>query len=254
MKIRRPKLFSYRGPPLSGVGYEVYRHLARSPRCKDDRAYLESLWSRYAAMGPANPEFLKRFPKECPARIWEMRLACMFDDWKFSFVPSPKAGAGMDFGLRLDCGGTCWVEATVPEPGDGPDRLEVPDGQVLHGETISQAHALRYLNAIALKREQYRRALESGLVHRDDAFIIAIDEPNSGSPTWKRRVSLRSSRRSCLDGVTRPSPSNSARDGSAVCLGLASAFANTAAARLAQPCSCHRPQKKSARFSSIHTT
>jgi hypothetical protein len=106
--MRKGELFWYDEPGLPDAD-EVYRHLATSSWCEGDRDYLEALWQRYFGLGLADPDFLKRFPGECAARIWETRLACMFADWNVKLVPSPKRGAGLDFGLGLDSGATAWV-------------------------------------------------------------------------------------------------------------------------------------------------
>lgn len=127
------KLFWY-DPNLPDAD-EVYRHIATSKWCEGDREHLEALWSQYSALGLADPEFLDRFPKEFPARVWEMRLACLLAGWTLRLVPSPKRGAGLDFGISLKNGRVAWVEATAPSPGDPlkPDSVSVPVGQFFHG-------------------------------------------------------------------------------------------------------------------------
>ncbi len=67
-------LFAYVGDDLPGEGYLVYQHLRDSPSCDADRRYLRRLWEQFQALGLADPGFVNRFPEECPARIWEMRL------------------------------------------------------------------------------------------------------------------------------------------------------------------------------------
>jgi hypothetical protein len=139
-----PELFSYRGPALTTPGFDVFGHLRGSKSCKDDREYLEELWSKFAASGLADDDFLEKFPAECPARIWEMRLACLMLDWGPKLVPSPKRGTGLDFGIELEGKRTVWVEATAPTPGDesSPDRVSAPLGQVIHGRNLDRTTAL----------------------------------------------------------------------------------------------------------------
>jgi hypothetical protein len=169
-------LFGYVGDDLPGDSYSVYKHLRDSRDCEEDRHYLRGLWEKFQALGLADPDFLKRFPRECPERIWEMRLACILDGWGFPMKPSPKPGEGPDFGIAMSNGRTLWVEATAPTPGaeESKDRVRAPCDQVIFGAELERTTSLRYLSAIAAKREQYRRALTMGLIQPDDGYTIAI--------------------------------------------------------------------------------
>ncbi|WP_220137879.1 hypothetical protein [Myxococcus llanfairpwllgwyngyllgogerychwyrndrobwllllantysiliogogogochensis] len=170
-------LFSYRGDDLGDEGYSVYKHLRDSELCEGDRAYINELWRQFQSLGLADPSFVERFRAECPARIWEMRLACTLTNWGIKLIPSKDPGAGMDFGIDLNEGGRAlWIEATVPLPGDekSEDRVSVPQCQAIFGNELDRTTALRYLNSINNKRRQFSRALTSGLVAPDDGVIIAI--------------------------------------------------------------------------------
>jgi hypothetical protein len=169
-------LFDYVGEDLPGDGYSVYKHLRDSPYCEEDRQYLRSRWTQFQALGLDDPGFLARFAAECPARIWEMRLACILASWGLRLVPSRKPGEGPDFGLTMDDGRIMWVEATAPTPGaeGSRDRVRAPLGQPIPGGELERTTSLRYLSAINDKRNQHRRAREAGLIQADDGYVVAI--------------------------------------------------------------------------------
>ncbi|RKI03399.1 hypothetical protein D7Y15_33175 [Corallococcus sp. AB030] len=166
------ELFHYTGPDLEEPGYTTYKHLRDD--CELDCEYLEECWTKFKQLGLADPDFLARFPAECPERIWEMRLACILAGWGIDLVPSPRRGAGMDYGIRLKEGRTVWVEATAPRSGEGADQVWAPNDTLLFGAEIERTTGLRYLNSIAKKREQFERAIQAQLVAPNDGLIIAI--------------------------------------------------------------------------------
>jgi hypothetical protein len=157
-------------------GCEVFLHLRNSPYCEDVRVFVRGLWDRFRETGLADPDFTQKFPLECPQRIWEMRLACTLLGWGIRLIPSPKPGAGMDFGIDLTDGRRVWIEATCPAEGDAasPDKVSAPYDQVFSGASLDRTRALRYLNAVSAKREQFRRARDAGLVGDRDGLIVAI--------------------------------------------------------------------------------
>lgn len=160
---------------------KLYTHLRTSEHCAEERAYVNERWSRFAALGLADPDFVSRFPVECGSRIWEIQLATTFADWGWTLMPTKKPGAGPDFGIRCSNGAVFWIEATAPTAGAekvvghrNPDKVRAPRGQVLRGGEIDRTVMLRYLSAIAQKREQHARAIAAGLVDQADGFGIAI--------------------------------------------------------------------------------
>lgn len=157
-------------------GCEVFLHLRNSPHCDDVRRFVRGLWGDFRESGLADPDFAQRFALECPQRIWEMRLACTLLRWGVRLTPSRKPGAGMDFAIELTDGRKVWIEATCPSEGDATsiDRVSAPYGQIIFGASLDRTRALRYLNAVSAKREQFRRAREAGLVGDLDGLIVAI--------------------------------------------------------------------------------
>ena len=170
-------LLDYRGPlpdAKHADHFKVYEHIRDSEYCEGDRAALRELWTEFDRLGLADPEFVKRFPSEFGARVWEMRLACTFAGWGWKLVPPKKRGHGPDLGIEMSNGHVMWVEATAPGNAHGRDAIEAPAGVVLNGDDIDRKVMLRYLNAISEKRAQHMRWREKGIVSEEDGFTIAI--------------------------------------------------------------------------------
>ncbi|HMJ14091.1 MAG TPA: hypothetical protein VK524_21890 [Polyangiaceae bacterium] len=113
-----------------------------------------------AGLGLGDPEFVRRFPVECPSRIWELYLAHVFDSWGWQLVPSRKPGEGPDFGIDLTnrdgTHNTMWIEATAPMPGTGPNRTGFhPIGRssqaMAFGAELQRTQSLRILQALQAK-------------------------------------------------------------------------------------------------------
>src|SRR5687768_8197150 len=96
------------------IGDAVYEHLRTSEPCEGVRQHLGQLWHDYQASNLADPDFIAKFPLECPQRIWEMRVFAILQASGVECVPSPRRGAGMDFGFKLTDGRKMWIEATAP--------------------------------------------------------------------------------------------------------------------------------------------
>lgn len=167
---------------IQAAHIELYRHLRESPACDGERAYLSTKLDEFRALGLEDPGFLERFPSECGARIWELRLATTLAGWGWQLIPARKPGVGPDFGIQCEDGRVMWVEATAPTAGaeskpDGStnqDKVRAPTGQILHGSEIDRTIMLRYLSAIDAKRKQWARAASNGAVDPDDGFAVAV--------------------------------------------------------------------------------
>jgi len=182
-------LLDYRGPLPKGTSAEhfrVYEHIRDSDSCDDDRAALRDLWEQFKKLELADPEFVKRFPTEFGARVWEMRLACTFTGWGWKVVAPKKPGHGPDLGIEMSNGRVIWIEATAPGNAEGADVIHAPRRVVLNGDEIERKVMLRYLNAISEKRKQYKRWRQKGIVSEADGFVIAI----SGSMVPEGQVEL----------------------------------------------------------------
>ena len=83
--------------------------------------------------------------------------------------------AGPDILLECD-GSRIWVEAVVATNGSPgrPDSVVEPN-QDDSGKIPEEKLVLRYANAISKKCRKYRRYLRDGIIHKSDAFVIAIN-------------------------------------------------------------------------------
>jgi len=177
--VRRSPPFTYSGPlapkstPAQQHAFKVYEHLRDSQACKGDRRYIYKIFRKFNKLGLGDPQFLERFPTECPSRIWEMYLAFVFDRWHWKLVPPRKRGQGPDFGIDMGNGSVMWVEATAPTSGQTPANRP-PEGDRFSGAALDRTLSLRYLSAISEKLGQFERAQRNGLVDEGDGYCIAI--------------------------------------------------------------------------------
>jgi hypothetical protein len=145
------------------------------------RAFAESLWDRFRRL--ADPHFLTEIRRNFHSRFWEMYLTCALQDFASQqglVLSCPKPGP--DILLERD-GRRLWVEAVAATDGI-PGRLDSvvepnPDGS---GRIPEEKIVLRYANAISEKYKKYQEYLRRGTIHKNDAFVIAI---NGASLSYK---------------------------------------------------------------------
>lgn len=152
----------------------VFIHL-RAPQNEWEhraRAFAERLWAVYRDF--ADPHFLTEIRRDFGSRFWEMYLMCTFleeGSQRGYSLTCPKPGPD----IRLDLNGErIWVEAIIATNGapGQPDTLiePSPDGKLPEEKIV-----LRYTTAIRDKYVKYLRYLRAGLVHRNDAYVIAVN-------------------------------------------------------------------------------
>lgn len=139
------------------------------------RKFAESLWERFR--GFADPHFLTEVRRDFHSRFWEMYLTCSLKEFaseQGSILSCPKPGP--DILLERD-GNRVWVEGVTATNGNlgRPDSVVEPnpDGS---GKIPENKLVLRYANAISEKYRKYQRYLRDGIVHKNDAFVIAIND------------------------------------------------------------------------------
>ena len=139
------------------------------------REFAESLWDHFRRF--ADPHFLTEVRSHFHERFWEMYLTCAlqkFANQQGSILSCPKPGP--DILLERD-GNRVWVEAVVATKGalGRPDSVAEPnlDGS---GKVHEEKLVLRYANAISVKYCKYQRYLKDGIIRKDDAFVIAIND------------------------------------------------------------------------------
>ncbi|HXJ39194.1 MAG TPA: hypothetical protein VNH18_07935 [Bryobacteraceae bacterium] len=138
------------------------------------RDFVEGLWDRFR--GFADPHFLTEVRRDFHARFWEMYLTCALQDYakgRAATLSCPKPGPDI---LLEHEGNRVWIEAVVVTNGvpGRPDTVVEPnpDGS---GKIPEEKLVLRYSNAIAEKYRKYRGYLRDGIIHKNDAFVIAIN-------------------------------------------------------------------------------
>ncbi|HYM07252.1 MAG TPA: hypothetical protein VE377_25705 [Candidatus Dormibacteraeota bacterium] len=138
------------------------------------REFVESLWDHFR--GFADPHFLTEVRRDFHARFWEMYLTCALQEYaaqRGAVLSCPKPGPDI---LLEHEGNRVWVEAVVATNGVPglPDTVVEPnpDGS---GKIPEEKLVLRYTNAIAEKYRKYRGYLREGIIHKNDAFVIAIN-------------------------------------------------------------------------------
>jgi hypothetical protein len=138
------------------------------------RAFVESLWDRFR--GFADRHFLTEIRRNFHARFWEMYLTCALQEYanrQGIEISCPKPGPDI---LLEHEGNRVWVEAVIATNGE-PGRPDTvvdpnPDGSARIPE---EKIVLRYTNAISEKQRKYCGYLREGIVHKSDAFVIAVN-------------------------------------------------------------------------------
>jgi len=138
------------------------------------REFAESLWDRFRSF--ADPHFLTEIRRDFHARFWEMYLTCALQELanrQGLILSCPKPGP--DILLERD-GSRVWVEAVVATNGTPgrPDSVVEPNRND-SGRIPEEKLVLRYANAISEKYRKYQGYLRGGIVHKNDAFVIAIN-------------------------------------------------------------------------------
>lgn len=163
--------------------HPVYKALITHPQYQAHRDYIESLWARYEPY--ADSGFVTEFARRFHERLWEMYLGCALLDMGLRLLPKanrPKGGP--DLAVIADtC--TIWVEATVANPGDGPDKLLDPwDERVTEmplNPSVVKKMVLRYRNSIGEKHKKYHNYIKTKIIMPKDSFVIAV---NGGCLPW----------------------------------------------------------------------
>ena len=147
------------------------------PFLKKARERCEDLWRCYESF--ADPHFLDEFPRHFHQRWFEMWLSVYFLRHGLHVeCPYP----GPDIGVRLD-GRRIWIEVVCPTAGEEGKPDSVPrlqEGRV--GNVPIDAFALRVLNALHGKADQFKKYVQQGIVQKEDWVFVAINVSDMGRP------------------------------------------------------------------------
>lgn len=135
--------------------------------------FAERLWGTFRPH--ADDHFLTEVRTDFTSRFWEMYLTCALLDGaqeRGYHVTCPKPGPD----VCVESGGRrIWLEAIAATNGmpGNPDTLvePAPDRRIPEERIV-----LRYTSAILEKYRKYNRYIQSGIVDRGDAYIIAVNK------------------------------------------------------------------------------
>ena len=146
----------------------AFAHVRDHPACAEDRAYLRSLWIRFAPFADSNFLDQVQRPGQFASRVWEMQLACLLMDAGHSI----RAGKP---GPDVTTTGTPPVHFEAVAP--GPDRLILENDERARGATahIPTTEVItRYTGSIWEKHRAYLHWTETGTVNQTDICVIAV--------------------------------------------------------------------------------
>lgn len=153
-------------------GCELYNALrdGRSEHSAAARERCTNMWEIYQRH--ADDQFVIEFAKQTHARYWEMYLAMSLIDIGYD-IECPKPGP--DVGITFE-GVKIWFEATCPGPGELGSFDYIGEPALGKAYTVpNEKIILRYLNSISTKMQQHQQWVNTGVVAKDDVFIIAIN-------------------------------------------------------------------------------
>jgi hypothetical protein len=150
-----------------------YKAIRDREHCKPYRDFLEYLWARYDPSGDGNECFLGDAKKNFRQRFWEMYLFCAMEERGIAVQKITDKCGGPDFSFEA-AGKKYWVEAIVPEAGNGNDKVPFPVLGTANyvPETLIK---LRYTNAIDTKFKYWYACMKKNIVEDGDGYIIAIN-------------------------------------------------------------------------------
>lgn len=143
------------------------------PRFEEQKIFLEKLWGSYAPFADIN--FRDELSLQFHPRFWEMYLACAFIEMGFDLIPR-NSSHGPDIQININ-NRTLWIEAIAPDAGTGADAVPgYPNDDVPQVIRIPEEQIiLRLTNSFYKKCEKYEKYINTGIISKDDIFVIAIN-------------------------------------------------------------------------------
>jgi hypothetical protein len=157
----------------------TYVFLRDSEYCAEERDYLERLWREFEPAADLDFHQQMQMKGNFQGRMWEMRVA----------VVLKKIGLPVD--LRRRKGGPdvlitstprVWIEAVAPHSTDFLNHNEEQARRSVARSPEAEV-VLRYTQALKEKWDVYQRYVGSGVVHPEDAFVVAVSGANLHCPT-----------------------------------------------------------------------
>jgi hypothetical protein len=170
-------------------GCDAYRACRDHGNKEEIRAKFEGAFAMHAHLCPEGPErFASEFRRDWCARAWELYLMAVLSDAGMCLERAERRGP--DILIRLPSGNRCWVEAVVPSPGTGADRVfQPPQGNWAGSYGPVDKLLVRYRSVLEdklIKILDYRRA---GIVDESEPVMIAVGSWGiPGAWAWDREL------------------------------------------------------------------
>lgn len=152
----------------------LYLYIRDRDDFRDIKEWLEGLWASFEPY--ADRHFREQIAVSFQDRFWEMYLAVALIERGYEIDSYQN---GPDFCFNLD-DKKCWIEATSPKRGCGPDAVEeqrfTTDNEKPAPSLIpSDDILLRFSNSIKEKHKKHLEYVNNNIVSRKDIYVIAIN-------------------------------------------------------------------------------
>jgi hypothetical protein len=141
--------------------------------CKDleARESIENLWKEYREF--ADKGFAEKISFEFHNHFWEMYLTCTLKSLGKGILPKTKK-EGPDIEID-DSGSHIWVEAVAASPGEGANKVPIPEISQQGFRVPEEQIVLRYTSVIDTKFQKYLGYTEKHIIAASDPYIIAVN-------------------------------------------------------------------------------
>lgn len=159
---------------VKAISDQKYLLVRDDPRFHEQRLFLENLWRVFSPF--ADPNFKSELAIQFHPRFWEMYLTCTLIEMGFDLVPR-KSSYGPDIHINLN-GKNLWIEATAPDAGIGDDAVPGYSGlddSIQFIRVPEEQMILRLTNSFYKKCWMYEEYVSSGLISKNDIFVVAIN-------------------------------------------------------------------------------
>jgi hypothetical protein len=155
-------------------GCEGYRRCRDHQNKSDEKASFERAFEALGHLLPEGREhFASEFRRDFYSRAWELYLLAVLSNAGLHLESAPAIGP--DILIHLPNGRRCWIEAVVPQPGTGEDKVfERPAGRRAVSYGSVDRLLLRYRSALEDKLKKVGRYAEAGIVAPGDHVVIAV--------------------------------------------------------------------------------
>jgi hypothetical protein len=132
---------------------------------------MEAMWHECEEF--LDPGTLQRATLSMPTVFWELYLAHTLKSSGISLQPQARTKQNQKGPDLFAANPDVWIEAVMPERGDGPDAMDLPPmGKVY--DAPMDSFILRLRSAFETKAGKMTEYMRSGLIRPEQAAVIAI--------------------------------------------------------------------------------